>query len=240
MKKSIFWDFDGTLTYPNGGIWSGSLYKVLKDRRYDVELEKVRELMRSGYTWHRHEDSYVTNTGQKWWDNLFRHLQPFYEKHMIPQGDLENINADFKRRILSVELYTLYEDAEAVLRECGEMGYTNYILSNNFPELSLIIEGLGIAQYFADYVVSAKIGYEKPRAELFQYALSLAGSPDISYMVGDNPVADIQGGKAAGMTTILVHKDGDFNADFMCGSLSEIPLLLREAENGKRTSSKPN
>ena len=225
MNKVIFWDFDGTLVCPDSK-WSASLHKVLKRFGYDIDFGKVREHMRTGYTWHRHEDSYVTNTGQKWWDNLFKHFTPFYESNKISQADEEKMNTDFRQCILNAELYTLYEDAEEVLRKCIEMGYTNYILSNNFPELSLVIEGLEVSKYFADYVVSANIGYEKPRIELFQYALKLADSPEICYMVGDNPVADIQGGKSAGMTTILVHKDGDFEADFKCDSLSEIPPLL--------------
>ena len=99
-------------------------------------------------------------------------------------------------------------------------------MSNNFPELPDVIKGLGLGKYFADYIVSANIGYEKPRIEIFKYALELAGSPDVCYMIGDNPIADIQGGKSAGMKTVLVNNSGSSDADYKCESLVEIPLLL--------------
>ena len=65
---------------------------------------------------------------------------------------------------------------------------------------------------------------KSPRIELFRHALHVAGSPDDSCMIGDNPVADIQGGKAAGMNTILVHQNGDGSAG--CASAIRCPKFL--------------
>ncbi len=48
-------------------------------------------------------------------------------------------------------------------------------------------------------------GYEKPRKEIFEYAILNAGKPEIRYMIGDNPIADYEGGFKAGMIPILVH-----------------------------------
>lgn len=44
------------------------------------------------------------------------------------------------------------------------------------------------------YFLSASVGYEKPRREIFGYSILKAGNPEIKYMIGDNPVADYQGG----------------------------------------------
>ena len=100
----------------------------------------------------------------------------------------------------------------------------NYVLSNNYPELTEVIERLGLKPYFREIFVSGRIGYEKPRPELFAYALERAGYPDVAYMVGDNPVADIQGANAAGMRTAFVHKDEPSEANWNFASLS----LLRD------------
>ena len=93
----------------------------------------------------------------------------------------------------------------------------------------MVIKNLGLAEYFIDYIVSANIGYEKPRNEIFQYALKIADYPNNCFMIGDNPIADIQGGKSAGMKTILTHNDCESDADHKCKSLSEIPILLEKA-----------
>ena len=45
-------------------------------------------------------------------------------------------------------------------------------------------------------------------------------------MIGDNPRADVRGGKAVGMKTILVHCNADSEADHSFESLSEIPRIL--------------
>lgn len=132
----------------------------------------------------------------------------------------------FRGQIWDFRNYRLYEDAEGVLRECMEKGYTNYILSNNFPELPVVVENLGLGKYFAGYFVSSAVGYEKPRVELFQRALQAAGNPGIRYMIGDNPIADIRGGHDVGMRTVLVHMAGGSGADWRCERLAEIPALL--------------
>lgn len=46
-------------------------------------------------------------------------------------------------------------------------------------------------------------------------------------MIGDNPVADIFGGKRVGMHTILVHNQSKvLEADHKCSSLLEAIVLL--------------
>ena len=161
-----------------------------------------------------------------WWDNLSNHFNLLYERHKIPKNDREKVNLYLKNKILNYKNYTLYDDTDMILRKCVENDYKNYILSNNFPELALVIKDLGLSQYFTDYIVSANIGYEKPQEEIFKQALSVAKFPNICYMIGDNPIADIQGGKSVGMKTILVHREGVFDADYHCETLAEIPVLL--------------
>jgi len=225
LEKALFWDFDGTLVLPDSK-WSKSLHEAITYLNYDVSIEEIRSHMLTGYTWHTPELAYPDDTGPKWWDKLFRHFDALYEKHAVTKADAQSINQSLRNQILNCKSYTLYADTIPVLRSCMEMGYKNYILSNNFPELSAVIKDLGLSEYFLEYIVSASVGYEKPRTELFQYALEIAHHPEICYMIGDNPIADIQGGRSAGMKTILVHRDGAFDADDTCDSLSEIPPLL--------------
>lgn len=230
MSKALFWDFDGTLVHNSGGQWASSSHASLAKLGYDIDIEKVRHhFSRSvkGFSWHTPENSYTDAVGQQWWDKLFEHLDVLYNEYKIPEQDRHKANSYFRNYILDYKNYTLYDDAALVLRECLEMGYKNYIVSNNYPELALVVEGLGLAKYVDAVIVSANIGYEKPRVEIFNYALEVAEYPDTCYMIGDNPVADVQGGKAAGLTTILVHTDADTDADYHCKNLSEIPQLLK-------------
>jgi len=226
VNKAIFWDFDGTLVY-SYRIWQDALLTAITKFGYEVEIGKIKHHLSSKvkrFSWHNPDDAYVDALGEKWWRKLFESLNSFYDEFSIKERN--SVNSYFKEKIINYENYKLYENAKMVLQECTDMGYKNYILSNNYPELPSVIEELGIGTAFIDIFVSANIGYEKPNAAFFQHALKVTGFPDVSYMIGDNPIADIQGGKSAGMKTILVHNDDSSDADYMCKNLSEIPGLL--------------
>lgn len=225
MKKAIFWDFDGTLIHPNESF-SDAMHTALAKQNFMVPPDEIRAFLQTACSWYTPEAAYTDKTGEQWWSTLYGKFSLFYKKIGIPQAKEMTINKYFRQRILDSSSYTLYDDAIPVLRQCIEMGYKNYILSNNYPELSSVAKELGLSPYISGCFVSSLIGYEKPRIELFRYALHAAGSPDCSYMIGDNPIADIQGGKAAGMNTILVHRNGDGSPGCQCDTLSEILSLL--------------
>ena len=82
------------------------------------------------------------------------------------------------------------------------------VLSNHVPELEDIVTGVGLRGHFEAVLTSALMGYEKPHPEAFRMALREAGSPEQVWMVGDNPVADVQGAESLGIPAILVHSDG--------------------------------
>ena len=136
---------------------------------------------------------------------VFREFKTFFMKNHISENDWPKICKTFREYIWD----------------------KNFILSNNFPELGRLIKDLGLNEFFSGCLISSNIGYEKPRIEIFQYAIKAAQQPDICYMIGDNPVADIFGGKRAGMHTILVHNQSKvLEADHKCSSLLEAIVLL--------------
>ena len=224
---TLFWDFDGTLVYKNSN-WRDALHGAFASYNYAIDIEEIRQDWRKWYSWFTPHNAYPERRGPIWWQGLFAHIAAFCQQHGVAPADVQRINADFRQYILDPRHYALYEDAIEALAACADAGHKNYMLSNNFPELGDIADALGLGRYFYGYVVSANVGYEKPRIELFKHALSLAGAAQEYYMIGDNPVADIQGGKAAGMKTILVHGDAPCDADHVCSNLSQIPLLLAQ------------
>ena len=75
-------------------------------------------------------------------------------------------------------------------------------------------------------VVSGQIGWDKPRPEIFAHGMALAGPGARCLMVGDNPVADIQGAQGAGLDAALVHRlqpsTADYQAETLLGLLEQI------------------
>lgn len=225
VETVLFWDFDGTLIVPNASFLE-ALCRALQQHGYEIPAETVKTFLRTACTWYFPETPYPGRTGETWWDDLFRRFGVFYQAHSIPQAAHEALNACFRERILDAGTYELYPDAQAALAACADKGCTNYVLSNNYPELPQTAKALGLSDWIAGYVVSAAVGYEKPHPAIFRHALALAGFPKECYMIGDNPAADIAGGKRAGMKTVLVHAGRCAEADWCCGALAEILALL--------------
>jgi putative hydrolase of the HAD superfamily len=82
------------------------------------------------------------------------------------------------------------------------------VLSNHVPELSTLVEQLGLGGLVERVFSSAATGYEKPHPEAFRLALRAFGDPVRRWMVGDNPTADVAGAEAIGIPAILVRTNG--------------------------------
>jgi len=224
-SKVIFWDFDGTLVHPNERFVQ-TFRAAAACYNYDIPIDEIRTLFVRIYPWNNTHISY-TDQLDSWWDRFVGNFSGLYEKHGISAEAGGRISRKFVDDMVHNNTYTLYEDTKAVLGECKKRGYRNYGLSNNYPELLMILDQFGLTEYFEEYIVSANVGYEKPRRELYDYAKSRAGKFDVGFMIGDNPIADIRGGNAAGLTTIFVHKDEVTEADYTCKTLTEALAILK-------------
>lgn len=227
MNKAIFWDSDGTLMYGNESfLWS--LDKALSDHGYSIEKSTTKEFLQSVCSWFMTEKPHPEVTGEVWWEELLNNTKEFCKKQSVTEEDVAFICKEFRENVVIFD-YQLYDDAEEILQYCMQLGYKNYLISNNFPELVKVFERLDLDKYFSGYVLSANVGYEKPRAEIFRHALAEAGNPEVCYMVGDNPIADVKGAQAVGMKTILVHKKAEvIQPDYCCAELAEIRKIIEE------------
>lgn len=224
--KIVFWDFDGTLVYSNS-LWSTSVYKSLMEfyGGSDVSFEDIRKYMAFGFTWHKPFNDYSALTGKKWWEFMNTHIYNSYLELGIEKRIAEKAANKVRCHILNAENYILYDDAVQTLQGLCEKGYTNAVLSNNYPELERTVNKLGLSEFFDNIIVSADYGYDKPRQELFDIAKDKY--KNCSYiMVGDSVSADIKGGNNAGITTILVHGGFCPEADFCVSELSDILKIL--------------
>jgi HAD superfamily hydrolase (TIGR01549 family) len=79
------------------------------------------------------------------------------------------------------------------------------VVSNFSGNLVPCLEELRLGQYFEVVIDSAVLGAEKPDPEPFRAALSaLRAPPDQSWMVGDNPEADIRPALELGLSACWV------------------------------------
>lgn len=233
-KTAIFWDFDGTLVKPHS-LWSKSIYQTLIqwNPKTSITYDEIRPYMQQGYPWDKPEKDYkeFCEPGL-WWGRMNKKFQEVYEVLGIEKSAAKMLSEEVKENLLNIKNFELYEDVKEILSWSKANQFSNYILSNNFPEVEDLTKKLQIWEYFDGFVVSALVGFEKPRKELFEYAKQLAGFPEQCYMVGDNPYADIEGAIGSGMTAILVHKGNYERASYCAECLLELKdfILLQQEE----------
>jgi putative hydrolase of the HAD superfamily len=105
----------------------------------------------------------------------------------------------------------LFEDAAAALETWRMGGLRLALVSNREYGKSYFADDLarlGVRPYFDCIVISADVGYVKPHPLPFRRALSELGvSADEALMAGDEPLADIEGARAAGLAAVWVRRD---------------------------------
>jgi HAD superfamily hydrolase (TIGR01509 family) len=99
------------------------------------------------------------------------------------------------------------------LRELKLRGISLGLVSNTMRTpgaiLRKILERRGLLDYFSVITFSDECGIRKPDPEIFRMTLELIGvAPAEAVHVGDDPVLDVDGAKAAGMRVIQMHVEG--------------------------------
>ena len=225
--KVFCWDFDGTITHSKS-LWSRSVFEALKSVMPQIDdsfFPRIRAHMQSGFPWDTPDDDDCCCKDDAWWEFMEKHFTKSYIKCGVAPETAEIASKKVHSLIRQTSRYTLYHDAVETLQEVRARGAINLLLSNNYPDLDEVIEELGLTPYFDDMIISGKVGYNKPRREIFE--LAKQKFPDAEYyMIGDNLTADILGGKQSGMTTVLVHKGFSDQADYCFDNLISVLSLI--------------
>jgi putative hydrolase of the HAD superfamily len=105
--------------------------------------------------------------------------------------------------------YRLFDDVWPALDQLAGRGIRLGVVSNFEPWLEEILDLQGVGDRFAAVAISGKLGVAKPDPRIFKAALDAAGAdPGATVHVGDQPVNDVAGAMAAGITPVLIDRFG--------------------------------
>lgn len=157
------------------------------------------------------------------WNHVFERLG-------IDRRDGEFFEKEFRRHLAKSAVPI--EGAGEVLEYLFGK-YTLGVASNAyFEQQNSRLELLGYKKYLKHIFTSQEIGYEKPNEKFFEHCLKELGNPapqDV-LMVGDNPLADIEGANKAGFKTCWFNREAKpcdgINADYCISSLKELIDIL--------------
>ncbi len=202
--QHIFFDLDNTL-------WDHrrNAYLTLKDiyRRENVSEKyslNFEEFHKEYFTinerlWAQIRDGEIDK------EHLRRHR--FYDSFLFFSIDDFELAQVFEHNFLDeiVNYNDLVEGSFEILEYLSGKGYELHILSNGFEEVTYRkCELSGIQNYFTTITSADEIDVRKPHPEVFEYALKKAGAnKEESVMVGDDWIADVEGGKSFGLAVVF-------------------------------------
>ena len=137
-------------------------------------------------------------------------------------------------RAWSAECWHPFPETLEALQRLDERGVRMAIVSNFVDTLPGVCARSGIDRFFEVVVASVHAGAMKPDSRIWNVALRRMGvEPEDAWHVGDNYWADVLGARAAGLTPILIDRDGHVpNPDCAAvRSLHELVELVDRVED---------
>ena len=204
MIQHIFFDLDNTL-------WDHR-----KNARLTLEELFRREQIKEKYQLHFEDfhKEYFTINENLWArirdgkiDKEYLRKHRFYDSFLFFGIDDVELAQRFELNFLDeiIQYNELVEGAFDVLQYLSQKKYTLHILSNGFEEVTFRkCELSGIKNYFQTITSADEINIRKPQPEIFEHALNKSGArKENSVMVGDDWIADVEGGLSFGMQAVF-------------------------------------
>ncbi|QDP85037.1 noncanonical pyrimidine nucleotidase, YjjG family [Chryseobacterium sp. SNU WT5] len=226
--QHIFFDLDNTLWDHRGNAHS-TLQEIFKrenvHQKYNLDFE---DFHREYFTinerlWEQIRDGEIDK------DYLRKHR--FYDSFLFFGIDDFELAQTFESNFLDeiLNYNDLVEGAFEVLEYLHDQGYKMHILSNGFKEVThRKCELSGIQNYFQTITSADEIDIRKPHPQIYDYALNKANAkPGESMMIGDDWIADVEGGKSFGLEVIFYDA---FNDNFKADGVKVIKKLIELKE----------
>jgi HAD superfamily hydrolase (TIGR01549 family) len=231
--KAVIFDTDNTLY----------AYDPTHQSAMEVTCQKACELLSIGKKeFYSHYTLARKAVKERLGDTASSHSRLLYFQAMIEALGLKTqllLTLDLTQTYWSAYLSAIktFPDIKEFVLELKNAGVATAIITDLTAEIQfrkIIFFGL---ENFFDYVVtSEEAGVDKPDMKIFNLALQKLGvNRNEIWMIGDNPISDIQGGRDAGMVTLqkrhegVIVKNGDDAPDLIFDHFKE----LRRIINGK-------
>ena len=226
--QHIFFDLDNTLWDHRGNAYS-TLKEIYKRQdvkeKFNIDFEDF------------HQEYFTIN--ERLWEQIrdgeidkeYLRKHRFYDAFLFFGIDDFDLSQTFENNFLDeiLNYNDLVEGAFEILEYLYDKGYKLHILSNGFKEVThKKCELSGIQNYFQTITSADEINIRKPQPEIYDYALKKANAKkEDSMMIGDDWIADVEGGKSFGLEVVFFDV---FNDNFEAEGVKTIKKLMELKE----------
>ena len=216
--KVVFFDAAGTLFHVKGSV--GEVYLRYAEK-YGVPqsagmVEKLNRAFREAFSQAPPSVFAVTQPEKLkqcerlWWFDIVHAV--FYRVGMFDGFDdyFEDVHEAFG----TADVWDVYAEAHETLETLKSRGYELGVISNFDTRFFSIFRALGLARWFDSVTVSCTAGAVKPSPKIFHHALEQhVVDPAEALHVGDRQLEDYEGATGAGLSGILLDREGTVKDD---------------------------
>jgi putative hydrolase of the HAD superfamily len=187
----------------------------------EARLERLRHEV--------HDSMPVASDGQaRYSDRWFREFMGRLLAALDAPLDAETVRVELAEQFSRPDHFLVFADVPDALDDLVVQGVRLGVVSNWSDRLPALLDGLALGRYFESVVVSAVVGHDKPGRGIFEHALAHFGArPEQALHVGDHPVNDLSGARAAGLGALLLDRAGRAGpGPDRIHSLAELPLRV--------------
>lgn len=204
--RAVFFDAVGTLICPREAV--GETYA-----RFGVRhgLYAGPEQLEQGFRLALRQLSPASAGGQKaWWRRV---VAESFASAGVPSTDHPRFGDCFEElyaHYATAGAWSVYGEVCEVLVRLQSAGIACWVVSNFDERLPVVLDLLDLSRFFEGVVFSAEVGVAKPETAIFIEAASRAGcQPAECLHVGDDPQADWQGARSAGLRVFELQRPGN-------------------------------
>lgn len=208
--KSIFFDAAGTLFTVNGSV--GETYsRIAREHGKEVSVKDLETGFRRCFAtappmaFPGASPDHILDLEKRWWRDVVQSV-------FAPLGSFPRFAEYFDvlfAYFARTEAWQLYPETMQTLTTLNERGFRLGVISNFDSRLFGLLEGFDIARFFDPVVISTRAGAAKPEVEIFAQALAAHNvRSEEALHIGDSLHADITGAQAAGLSPVLIDRQG--------------------------------
>jgi putative hydrolase of the HAD superfamily len=205
----IFLDVGDTLIRAHPS-WAGVYRQGLLEAGIDVtekDLERALLLETQTGAWWNIEDPFEP-TEENSWQRILA-----FDAAVLARAGYPDLTDDAYRKIEDAfarrSAWYVFPDVMPSLDSLRDNGIRLCVISNFVWGAPELIHDLELAGHFEALVISARVGFQKPNSEIFNFALEkMHVAPQRAWHVGDSYRADVVGARRVGINGVLIDRSG--------------------------------
>jgi putative hydrolase of the HAD superfamily len=210
--RAVFLDVGWTLAYPRVSMWE-IFARLCTEAGVPTTPEACEQLVRTLFSSSQGSAEQQFRAGAQYADSdeAFTGMFVRMGRLVFSQMGVPDGHAGLMQRFLQAfwndANWVAFPEVPQVLGALRHHGVKLGVLSNAPSDLPKFLDRLGITPLLDFSVVSAIEGVKKPDRRIFATAVARAGvAPEDALHVGDMYLEDVLGGRAAGLTTLLIER----------------------------------